>query len=919
MCFIAPAGFGKSTALAQYADGRERVNTCDCTEVQDSIDFAGRIVRALAGNDATALHVLAQQKIGLGRDTCAWSDYLLTTWNTVTDPSLFIFENAEHLRSEDVLSLLGLLFAELGSARTIGLCSRTALPFRLTRYAKPHEIVSVHSDELAFDRCELEELFVGMGADDATLDAVENITRGWPIAALLLSRFTAQGSLGALLKRLEHVEYADVYEYLIEHVLQKLDPDQMRVMLALAGIPNATFADLELLFEQPPPAAALLLMLSALDFVQTTDVGYDIHPLVRSALKIRFGNQVTLVMRGIANRWRERGGLIRAATLYVQLGEPQLAAESLEGETVLYLQTPSVEYAHVVQSIPPEVLVRYPTVWAAATPCRGPSLRQEQWLAEAEQIWLQLDSTTSPLTRSAVLASYANVLANVGRHAEALRLLDNFKMSGYAQPGTGEQILANYLRCAVYARKNRFDESDPIWLEIEPQLRAAKSSYALGLEEFVARRARVEGDRNLERRTLDHVIAIALESRVDMVICYAHMSATFGAWLAGEDALFSYYIERLNAVAPAYMQKATALFRNAAAGNVEQMVESVENPRFRVYAFLIATTTGPQTQRAKFAWRAVSASDYYGEPFLQVLSRVAVGLSDTSPRDDMFSDALSIAAGISTPNVSSRVKALQTNEADVGPWKAFSAFRERDEKTSNNFKLAVLAATITKDDVPIRLSDREMELLIALALKPAGRSRDELIELLCPDSDASDGHQTLRVITNRVRSKLGETRAVTVSNGNYQLGPAFQADVCEIEARLKATQTQRGLCEAELLRLQKDIDVLWTPSNRLQKWEWLAPAILRLNELAYETGLRVARRLLDMGNFENAIRFGRRLIEYDACDESAREIVVRALMASGDELGAHAESRRYREALHRELGCAPSEAFERLLTARGNG
>ncbi len=91
-----------------------------------------------------------------------------------------------------------------------------------------------------------------------------------------------------------------------------------------------------------------------------------------------------------------------------------------------------------------------------------------------------------------------------------------------------------------------------------------------------------------------------------------------------------------------------------------------------------------------------------------------------------------------------------------------------------------------------RLSPRHSEILLLLAVTPAGLSGDELMTLLYED-DASPS--TLRAEMNRVRALLGED---LVASRPYRLGVEISGDWLEVEARLVggdltgAVQAYRG-------------------------------------------------------------------------------------------------------------------------------
>jgi DNA-binding SARP family transcriptional activator len=61
----------------------------------------------------------------------------------------------------------------------------------------------------------------------------------------------------------------------------------------------------------------------------------------------------------------------------------------------------------------------------------------------------------------------------------------------------------------------------------------------------------------------------------------------------------------------------------------------------------------------------------------------------------------------------------------------------------------------------------------------------------------------------------------------------------------------------------------------------------------------------------------RDLIERDPCDETARELAIRAHIGAGDRVAATRELRTYREVVLRELDAEPSDYLVSLVRELG--
>jgi DNA-binding SARP family transcriptional activator len=106
--------------------------------------------------------------------------------------------------------------------------------------------------------------------------------------------------------------------------------------------------------------------------------------------------------------------------------------------------------------------------------------------------------------------------------------------------------------------------------------------------------------------------------------------------------------------------------------------------------------------------------------------------------------------------------------------------------------------------------------------------------------------------------------------------------------------------------------------GRVLAWEWFAPIERRIRELRCEVVLRLASHALERGRYAEVLALATEVTAYDPCDEAARELAIRALLAMGDRAGALRHYRQYREILLDELDCEPSPAIDALVGVEKN-
>ncbi|MBV8749167.1 MAG: hypothetical protein JO103_05585, partial [Candidatus Eremiobacteraeota bacterium] len=222
VALVAPAGFGKSTFVAQLIRG-ERAGVCDCSGVTSDLELARRLLPALAEEDPDRTARLSQSETVLGEGDGSNADRLevaLEAWRRRGAESWFVFENAEHaIALPGPRDFLTKLLASRPEPRTVALCSRRPLPMHLSRFAAPHRIVTLRAADLAFTGEEIAGIFAPSRTPPAVVARVATLSAGWPIAVLLLARFAAERRLEPLLDALDDVAYDELHEYLADQVL----------------------------------------------------------------------------------------------------------------------------------------------------------------------------------------------------------------------------------------------------------------------------------------------------------------------------------------------------------------------------------------------------------------------------------------------------------------------------------------------------------------------------------------------------------------------------------------------------------------------------------------------------------------------------------------------------------------------------
>jgi DNA-binding SARP family transcriptional activator len=228
-------------------------------------------------------------------------------------------------------------------------------------------------------------------------------------------------------------------------------------------------------------------------------------------------------------------------------------------------------------------------------------------------------------------------------------------------------------------------------------------------------------------------------------------------------------------------------------------------------------------------------------------------------------------------------------------------------------RIEVLTGRALVGGAEIVLCPAHRLLVCALARCRHPVPREQLQALIWPDDDAPRAANLLNIAVHRLRKRLGAD-AIVQSPGGYRLGDAVVLDLWEIEAL------------AARLRLSQPPDlataVPWLPvAQRVccgcigaaAESEFVAALERRMQAAARDVTDRLAQHALAQRRPELALELARVATAFDACDESAREVAIRAHLMLGNRAAAIREYRDYTRALTEDLGLAPSFTLDSLV------
>ncbi|UQN08335.1 AAA family ATPase [Deinococcus sp. QL22] len=330
---VAPAGYGKTTALAagrpDRGQGQEREPlawlTLDADDADPQVLAAGLALAAESLPGGAAVGALLDGGSPPRRVAARLADVLDAC------AGLLVLDEAQHLSGP----LTGVMLRELldcGAGR-VALLSRTPLPLlELTPLEAAGEVVRLSAADLAFTVPEIGDLWRahGLTPSGPEVQLAHAVTEGWPIAARFLAQAAAQGRVRLSdLADLDggEAQLGTLFDYLAQEVLGPLEPAVRGLLTRSSVFEELTPELLEAVLEEPDAAALLETLADSGTFlIRSGEAGaqvYRAHPLLRAHLR-------RLLEPPTAQDLAARG-----AAYFEQTGRPRraLAAHLLSGDT----------------------------------------------------------------------------------------------------------------------------------------------------------------------------------------------------------------------------------------------------------------------------------------------------------------------------------------------------------------------------------------------------------------------------------------------------------------------------------------------------------------------------------------------------------------------------------------------------------
>lgn len=218
-------------------------------------------------------------------------------------------------------------------------------------------------------------------------------------------------------------------------------------------------------------------------------------------------------------------------------------------------------------------------------------------------------------------------------------------------------------------------------------------------------------------------------------------------------------------------------------------------------------------------------------------------------------------------------------------------------------------------------SQRALQILAYLALRPHGATRDHLLETFWPGRQLAAGRRNFHPTLSYIRSVLPRARVapLELEGEIYRLAPAYPL-TCDLWDMRRALDEARAARDPRVRReaLERALTLARLPllEGRYETWadEFQSQMRDRLERAHLELGELLERQ----GETDAALASYRRAAEFDAYRESTRASIIECLARSGNRRAATVEWNRLTALLRDELGVDPlPEITSRVARALG--
>ncbi len=910
----APAGYGKGTFLREFAALTGALIQCDISS--DRVSDVSRIVLdALVARDQRRAARSAADRLTQTAELAAATsrEALRAEWGLAEGPEVFVLRDVcGRLSSPAGADLLSELIAALPPSRTLVLSTRHSFPPSLQQIVARVRSMTIGTSDLALSAAEVVDLAKAAHLRLKAAQAIHEIGCGWPLVTRLLVRLAERDSVSEIVDAARELRGPRLLTFTAHRTIARLDDLTRNALVVAVLLKGATHLQIvrvlggeydDLVFAR----------LCDLPCIVTEGDRAVVHPEIAEVLRERFPALFNRLFDRTLHVLAGEGAYVEAAEVALDRGDVSRAAAIIDAAPPYTVAAvPLAAYQRIIERIDRTLIARYPNLWIATIPFRAFAVDRATFLREAETVYFCLPSAASSDQRATALMHLASAYLNVGRTEESSSLVEE-ALNGFARadsPARGS--LLNY-SASVHGMEGRFGRARQL----------AREASQISLDRFGENQTLhyIDVHEAAYRGQNDRVVIIVDEllrrlENEHLPVHRAH-TATNGAlftWANGDDASFQRYLGILEEALTPGLDRGFRPMIDAARGLSMQLDWDYPWPVIaavsQLYRLGVASNPDDAIDAAREAARA---ADLKRDPYTQILAHAALYVLDEASRENASAILASIAAGVESGEMREAIDNLICG-GDPGiltPFIKKRVLRERS-RTAPRMRLELLAGKFVQDERPLRLSEKEFELVALLGSSHGPLSRDRIGEMLWDHLAPEEWPNNLKVTLSRIRAKLGIREAIVAVDSRYRLSPTIDVDLRRAEMLVRRGGRE-GVDEGTREELRAIITSYHAGEGRYDRFHWAQTLIARITELACAAGLLLARHALSVKRYDDALKYANDVAAVDSFNEGASELMILVALARNDAAAARREYRRYSHALANEFGGQPSQRLTELV------
>ncbi len=338
---VAPAGYGKTTLLAQWAERDGKAFAWVSVDEKDNdpkvlLTYVARALDAVQPVDQRVFSALSSPASSVPGSVVP---RLGAAFAAMTAPVVLVLDDVHLVRNSECRAALSVLADHVPDGSRLVLAGREEPPVQLARLRAEGRVFEIGLGDLSLTRPEAAFLLraaeVTLGADDVA--ELHRRTEGWPVGLYLAALYLREG--GSLAQAALSFGGDDrlVSEYVESEFLERISQKQREFLIRAAALERMSGPLCEAVLDLPGAAASLEnLAQSNLLLVPLDQRGqwYRYHHLFRDMLQAqleRHEPELIPVLRRRAASWCLHNGLPEEALEYsIAAGDVDAAARLVE-------------------------------------------------------------------------------------------------------------------------------------------------------------------------------------------------------------------------------------------------------------------------------------------------------------------------------------------------------------------------------------------------------------------------------------------------------------------------------------------------------------------------------------------------------------------------------------------------------------